>query len=214
MIDISRRNVIATMQRRKQVQRRFGLCRRQRIQLGKHGENQKMHQNAHWRALWPPRIGQKTKVRPAADSNGETVHVDRWVVTIQTSPGKPDLPSQKIKVEIANTNAYTKEPVALKSNCDFLEYPSQIIVPTESLSEVLADKIVAFSRSLFDQHGKPAQADSTLIRQKRAQLRLAKTPTVEDCAGVNPRQRCKDTQEKPVLGVLLSTPFEGHFRAQ
>ena len=91
---------------------------------------------------------------------------------------------------------------------------SQIIVPTESLSEVLADKIVAFSRSLFDQHGKPAQADSTLIRQKRAQLRLAKTPTVEDCAGVNPRQRCKDTQEKPVLGVLLSTPFEGHFRAQ
>jgi predicted nucleotidyltransferase component of viral defense system len=102
----------------------------------------------------------------SVDGSGETVRVDRWMVTVQSSPEKSDLPSQKIKVEIANTVAYTKEPVALKINYDFLDYPDQIIIPTESLSEVLADKIVAFPRSLYDRHGADAKSDSTLIRHR------------------------------------------------
>lgn len=108
----------------------------------------------------------KALKKRAADGEIETVHVDRWMVTVQVSPAKPDLPSQKIKVEIANTVAYTKELVPLQNNYDFLDYPSQIVVPTESISEVLADKIVAFPRSLFDKDGAPAVEDSTLIRHR------------------------------------------------
>ena len=100
------------------------------------------------------------------DPQPETVNVDRWTVTVQTNPGNPDFPSQKIKVEIANIVAYTKEMVQLRVNYDFLDYSSPIIVPTESLSEVLADKIVSFPRSLFNKDGSPVVENSPLIRHR------------------------------------------------
>lgn len=101
-----------------------------------------------------------------ADGKLETVHIDRWMVTVQVSPAKSDLPSQKIKMEIANTVAYTNELVSLQNNYDFLDYPNPIVVPTESLSEVLADKIVAFPRSLFNKDGSPAADGSGLVRHR------------------------------------------------
>lgn len=73
------------------------------------------------------------------------IKVDKWQIKITTEPERKDLPKQKIKLEIANVPAYSKTPQALKENYDFLpDGYSDIIILTESLNEIMADKIVSF----------------------------------------------------------------------
>lgn len=74
--------------------------------------------------------------------------MDKWVVSIATSPDSPDVPRQKIKLEIANIPAYTREPVPLRLNYSVLQGMSTVIVNTEKIDEVLADKIVALPTSI------------------------------------------------------------------
>lgn len=72
------------------------------------------------------------------------IRVDMWQISVITSPGRPDLPRQRIKIEIANVPAYTREPRPLVQNYDFLPdgYGDTLIL-TETLSEVMADKLVS-----------------------------------------------------------------------
>lgn len=77
----------------------------------------------------------------------EGVKVDKWQISVETSPGRSDLPQQRIKVEIANIPAYTRELVPLRSNYDFLLGYNSVLVNTETLDEVMADKVVAFAAS-------------------------------------------------------------------
>lgn len=70
--------------------------------------------------------------------------IDKWQIAVVTSPEKKDLPKQKIKVEVANIPAYTREPQPLQINYDFLpDGYSDTLVLTESLDEVMADKIIS-----------------------------------------------------------------------
>jgi len=70
--------------------------------------------------------------------------IDKWQIAVVTSPERKDLPKQKIKVEVANIPAYTKEPLALKVNYDFLpDGYSDTLILTETLDEVMADKIIS-----------------------------------------------------------------------
>ncbi len=70
--------------------------------------------------------------------------IDKWQIAVVTSPERKDLPKQKIKVEVANIPAYTKEPLALKVNYDFLpDGYSDTLILTETLNEVMADKIIS-----------------------------------------------------------------------
>ena len=78
----------------------------------------------------------------------ENVKVDKWQISVETAPERRDLPQQKIKLEIANIPAYTRELVPLKSNYDFLRGYDLVLVNTESLNEVMADKVVAFPASI------------------------------------------------------------------
>ena len=50
-----------------------------------------------------------------------TVRVDKWMVSIQTSPDRPDVPRQKIKLEIANVPAYSRDILPLRINYSVLE---------------------------------------------------------------------------------------------
>ena len=70
--------------------------------------------------------------------------IDKWQIAITTSPEQKHLPKQKIKVEVASIPAYTKSPLSLQENYDFLPdgYDS-ILIFTESLDEVMADKIIS-----------------------------------------------------------------------
>ena len=75
------------------------------------------------------------------------VKVDKWQISIETAPQQRDLPQQRIKIEIANIPAYTRELVPLRSNYDFLLGYNSVLVNTESLDEVMADKLIAFPAS-------------------------------------------------------------------
>lgn len=78
----------------------------------------------------------------------ENVRVDKWQVSVQTSPERRDMPRQRIKIEIANIPAYTSELVPLRQNYDFLLGYGQVLVNAESINEILADKVVAFPASV------------------------------------------------------------------
>lgn len=72
------------------------------------------------------------------------INVDKWQVRIVTSPERKDLPKQKIKLEIANVPSYDRVPQALQKNYDFLpDGYEDMLIMTESLNEVMADKLVS-----------------------------------------------------------------------
>lgn len=71
--------------------------------------------------------------------------IDKWQIAITTSPEQKHLPKQRIKIEVANILAYTRMPLPLKENYDFMpDGYDNILVYTESLNEVMADKIISF----------------------------------------------------------------------
>jgi len=90
------------------------------------------------------RYGLKVEVKEPKDAKFDAVKVDKWQVSVETSPAQRDMPRQRIKIEVAGVPAYTKELTPLRRNYDFLQGYDSLLVNTESLSEVMADKILAF----------------------------------------------------------------------
>lgn len=72
------------------------------------------------------------------------IHVDKWMVAVETAPASRDLPKQKIKLEIANVPAYTPEPSRLHVHYPFLpDGYSDLLLMAESPNEIMADKLVS-----------------------------------------------------------------------
>nr|WP_221188419.1 nucleotidyl transferase AbiEii/AbiGii toxin family protein [Halomonas cerina] len=72
------------------------------------------------------------------------IRVDKWQVAVVTSPARPDLPKQRIKLEIANIPAYSREAHSVQVHYPFLpDGYSDLLVITESLDEILADKLIS-----------------------------------------------------------------------
>lgn len=84
----------------------------------------------------------------AAFPDYANVRVDKWQVSVETAPAQRDMPPQRIKLEIANIPAYTSELLPLRQNYDFLSGYGTVLVNAESVDEILADKVVAFSASV------------------------------------------------------------------
>jgi len=116
------------------------------------------------------RFGLKVSVsnKPAkARADGiEHVKVDKWWILIETAPENPAMPRQKIKLEIANIPARTRELVPLRANYDSVMAMPTIFVNTEALDEIMADKILAFPTSMLDNQGRPVAPDSAKIRHR------------------------------------------------
>lgn len=116
------------------------------------------------------RFGLKVVVnnKPAkvGDAGIQHVRVDKWWILIETSPENPAMPRQKIKLEIANIPAHTRELVPLRANYDFLRAMPTLLVNAESLDEIVADKVLAFPTSLLDNQGQPVGPDSAKIRHR------------------------------------------------
>ena len=72
------------------------------------------------------------------------VSVKKWQISVETSPGRRDLPRQRIKLGVTSVPAYTRELKILHKNYDFLPdgYDS-LAVPVESIDEILADKLIS-----------------------------------------------------------------------
>jgi len=95
------------------------------------------------------RFGLKVAVKePKPVEEGALVKVNKWVVSIETNPGSSDIPRQKIKIDIANIPAYTREAIPLRLNYTVLEGMRSPIVITETIDEILADKLVALPTSI------------------------------------------------------------------
>ncbi|MCL2654786.1 MAG: nucleotidyl transferase AbiEii/AbiGii toxin family protein [Coriobacteriia bacterium] len=97
--------------------------------------------NCITRAL-PERYAVETRVVEPKKTAGL---VKKWSIRINTTPERPDLPTQKIKLEVAAIPAYTKQAQMLQLN--YRGLPSSyadVIVFAERLEEILADKLLAF----------------------------------------------------------------------
>jgi len=72
------------------------------------------------------------------------LNIDKWQIGVVTAPKRKDMPKQKIKVEIANVPAYTREPLTMGANYSFLpDGYGDVLIMTETLDEVMADKLVS-----------------------------------------------------------------------
>jgi hypothetical protein len=70
--------------------------------------------------------------------------VERWQINIATEPERKDLPTQKIKIEVVNVPAYSRAPLSLQQNYEFLpDGYSDTLIMTESLDEIMADKLIS-----------------------------------------------------------------------
>ena len=82
-------------------------------------------------------------------SESAIVSVDKWQVSVVTKPGRPDLPRQRIKIEVANVPTHTIELRPLKRNYDFLpDGYDEFLLRVEKKEEIVADKLVAFPMAL------------------------------------------------------------------
>lgn len=124
----------------------------------------------------------------ATSPDYDGVKVDKWQISVETAPQQRDLPRQKIKVEIANIPAHTRELLPLRLNYDFLQGSGAVLVNAESIDEVMADKIVAFPvakntryRDIWDlawlqQQG--AKLDPALVVQKIDDYKIENYPAL------------------------------------
>ncbi|MBU2741165.1 nucleotidyl transferase AbiEii/AbiGii toxin family protein [Acidithiobacillus albertensis] len=126
-------------------------------------------------------------------------------MSVETHPGRPDLPRQKIKLEIANIPAYTREVVPLRMNYSVLDGVSPTLVVAEYIHEILADKLVALPTSFakIEAHGiadtparirywdvwdiawltgQGAEVDLEMVRKKVADYGIQEFPRLMDHA--------------------------------
>ncbi|UXH78615.1 nucleotidyl transferase AbiEii/AbiGii toxin family protein [Roseateles amylovorans] len=111
-------------------------------------------------------VSVKNKPAKTADDRLHHVKVDKWWISIETAPENPAMPRQKIKLEIANVPAHTRELRPLLANYDSVRAMPTVFVNTESLAEIMADKILAFPTSLTDNKGQPVESDAIKIRHR------------------------------------------------
>ena len=161
----------------------------------------------HIGARYGFKVDVKEPSEMALSSENEGVKVDKWQVSVETVPERRDFPRQRIKIEIANIPAYTRELVPLRSNYDFLLGYNSVLVNAESLDEIMADKLIAFPastkivryRDIWDlawltQQG--AKLNAALVELKIADYRI------EDYPGL--LQSALDR----LPGIVSSKPFK------
>ena len=119
----------------------------------------------------------KEPTQVALELRGKNVKVHKWQIRIVTAPGRPDLPKQMIKLEVANVPAYTRVPQLLKRNYDFLpDWYDNVAIMVETREEIMADKLVALvdcprlrHRDIWDLlwlHQQNTETAAELVRHK------------------------------------------------
>lgn len=100
-----------------------------------------------------------------------------WKVRITTAPERNDLPSQHINLDIACTTSQTRKPYGLLNHYRLDLGSAHLLIPTQTLEEIYADKLVAIAlrpkikaRDVWDllwlRNFQPASQAHTMILQK------------------------------------------------
>lgn len=103
------------------------------------------------------RYGLEVKVKEPAvlrqEPDYSELNIDKWQISVVTSPERRDVPRQRIKIEVANIPAYTREVLVLRKNHPFLpDGYDDILIAVESLDEIMADKLVSLAAAKRVRH--------------------------------------------------------------
>lgn len=77
------------------------------------------------------------------------IAINKWQLSIETSPERSDIPRQKVRIEIADVPAHTKELLPIATHYKGLIGYSNILVYTETVNEILADKLLALPMASY-----------------------------------------------------------------
>ncbi|MHC6204023.1 nucleotidyl transferase AbiEii/AbiGii toxin family protein [Breznakiellaceae bacterium SP9] len=75
----------------------------------------------------------------------ETGNTNTWKIKIITRPERPNLPVQRINIDICMLPSYDPKPVMLKNHYGIEMGTSGLILYAESLQEIFVDKIIAIA---------------------------------------------------------------------
>ncbi|TXH96979.1 MAG: nucleotidyl transferase AbiEii/AbiGii toxin family protein [Rheinheimera sp.] len=78
--------------------------------------------------------------KPAEDNQGDTVS---WKISIVKEANRPDLPRQKMHIDVCAIPSFDVEKRALINHYNIMVPTEGILVPVQSLQETLADKFIA-----------------------------------------------------------------------
>ncbi len=77
------------------------------------------------------------------------VRVFPWRIAVDTRPSRPDIPRQRVKLEISSVSAYTTKPVSLLPHYAILpDGYSDFFTTAATMEEVMADKLIALPTTL------------------------------------------------------------------
>ena len=91
-------------------------------------------------------VNEPKRVSKNVEKRGITVN--RWRVNATMYPERKDIPKQRVKIEVANVPAYTKEIVSIRAHYDILpDGYDDVLIVSETLDEVMADKLISLPAS-------------------------------------------------------------------
>ena len=88
------------------------------------------------------KYGLNVSVRKPEPTNGDT---STWKITIEKHPGRPDIPSQKMHIDICAIPSFDIQNRPIMDHYQINSPISGLPIPVQSLTEILADKMVAFA---------------------------------------------------------------------
>ena len=120
----------------------------------------------------------KEPKKASRDVESRGMSVNRWQVNATINPERRDLPKQRVKIEVANVPAHTKEIVSIRAHYDFLpDGYDDVLIVSETLNEIMADKLISLPaskryiryRDIWDLYWlvkRRAEVDAKLVEQK------------------------------------------------
>lgn len=97
-------------------------------------EIQKYIQNKYETEVWVN--------KPSADNQGDT---SSWKISIVKEANRPDLPRQKMHIDVCAIPSFDVEKRALINHYNILVPTEGLLIPVQSLNEALADKFIALA---------------------------------------------------------------------
>jgi predicted nucleotidyltransferase component of viral defense system len=80
--------------------------------------------------------------KPSGEQQGDTVS---WKISIMKEPNRPDLPRQKMHIDVCAIPSFDIAKRPLINHYDIVVPTEGILVPVQSLQETLADKLIALA---------------------------------------------------------------------
>ena len=113
----------------------------------------------------------------------ETGNIHTWTIKILTAPENKNLPQQRINIDVCLLPSYERRPVMVRNHYGIEAGTSGLIIMAESLTEILADKIVAvamrhnrvMNRDIWDIYqikAKNIELSIDLVKQKLADRQI------------------------------------------